>query len=91
MGQSYVMRRWCLSRGTSARSMLNCSLVSKHRVENQVVEGTQQRAISGLHTMIGGEGPLSYAHNSSYQVPTAYIVKHVIFFRPKNQQKDDHM
>ncbi|KAK4410213.1 Loganic acid O-methyltransferase [Sesamum angolense] len=68
MAQLHGMRGWLASRGISVRSMLNyCSLVSKHRVENQMVERTQQRAILGLHTMTVGEGPLSYAQNSSYQ------------------------
>ncbi|KAK4426680.1 Loganic acid O-methyltransferase [Sesamum alatum] len=74
MAQLYVMRRWWQSRGISVRSMVNCSLVSKHRVENQVVDGTLQ----GLHTMTGGEGPHSYAHNSSYQRGVVDVAKPII-------------
>ncbi|KAL0462041.1 UNVERIFIED_CONTAM: hypothetical protein Slati_0091700 [Sesamum latifolium] len=57
MAQLHGMRRCCRSRGISVRSMLNyCSLV-----ENEAVDGTLQREILGVHTMNGGEGPLSYA------------------------------
>ncbi|KAL0423958.1 UNVERIFIED_CONTAM: Loganic acid O-methyltransferase [Sesamum radiatum] len=71
------MRRWWGSRGISVRSMLNCSLVSRHGVGNQA-DGTLQRAILGLHTMIGGEGPLSYAQNSSYQGGIVDVAKPII-------------
>ncbi|KAL0423960.1 UNVERIFIED_CONTAM: Loganic acid O-methyltransferase [Sesamum radiatum] len=79
MAQLHGMRGWLGSRGISVRSMLNyCSLVSKHRVENQMVERTQQRAILGPHTMTGGEGPLSYAQNSSYQGGIVDVAKPII-------------
>ncbi|KAK4430274.1 Loganic acid O-methyltransferase [Sesamum alatum] len=81
MAQLYGMRRRCQSRAFSVvRSMLSCSFgrVETHQVELRPRAWILHRPIIGLHTMIGGEGPLSYAHNSSYQRGIIDVAKPII-------------
>ncbi|KAL0396746.1 UNVERIFIED_CONTAM: putative S-adenosylmethionine-dependent methyltransferase [Sesamum calycinum] len=69
MAQLNGMRRcWQSREFCMIRSMPSC----------QSGDGILHKPILGLHTMIGGEGPLSYAQNSSYQRGAVDVAKPII-------------
>ncbi|KAI3467022.1 hypothetical protein Pfo_023685 [Paulownia fortunei] len=55
-------------------AMANC----RQSPKSSQVDGTTRRSISGLDAMNGGEGPLSYAQNSSYQRGVVSVAKPII-------------
>ncbi|KAL0463507.1 UNVERIFIED_CONTAM: Loganic acid O-methyltransferase [Sesamum latifolium] len=72
MAQLYGMRRcWQSREFCMTRSMLSSC-------QSGTGDGILHSPILGLHTMIGGEGPLSYAQNSSYQRGALDVAKPII-------------
>lgn len=61
----YTRASICMSQRSSNRRI-------QYDVELNVGDKTKEMSSLGLYAMNGGEGPNSYAQNSSYQVSTSY-------------------
>ncbi|KAI3453090.1 hypothetical protein Pfo_009753 [Paulownia fortunei] len=82
MAQLYGMVNCFQFPRTSIRMTLSSPLDSKHRIQHHVElnlgDKTMERSSLGLYAMNGGEGPNSYAQNSSYQRGVVDAAKPII-------------
>ncbi|KAL0326937.1 UNVERIFIED_CONTAM: Loganic acid O-methyltransferase [Sesamum angustifolium] len=62
----------------SIRMTMSSPLDSRHGVQLNLGEQTMERSLQNLYAMNGGEGPNSYAQNSSYQREVVDVAKPII-------------
>ncbi|XP_011070675.1 probable S-adenosylmethionine-dependent methyltransferase At5g38780 [Sesamum indicum] len=78
MAQLYAMVNCFQYPRMSIRRTLSSPLDSRHRIQLNPGEQTMETSVSNLYAMNGGEGPTSYAQNSSYQRGVVDVAKPII-------------
>ncbi|KAK4400002.1 putative S-adenosylmethionine-dependent methyltransferase [Sesamum angolense] len=78
MAQLYAMLNCFQYPRMSIRMTMSSPLDSRHGVQLNLGEQTMERSLQNLYAMNGGEGPNSYAQNSSYQRGVVDVAKPII-------------